>query len=52
MLNDKEVSEFKKIVKETMEVDLTDSEAQDQGSRLVALFELLIKIDQKKVKKS
>lgn len=47
MLNDKEVQEFKKIAKETMGVDLTGFEAQDQGGKLATLFELLIRIDQR-----
>ena len=51
MLNDKEVQEFKKIAKETMGIDLTDAEAEDQGGRLVTLFELLIKIDRKNKQK-
>ena len=51
MLNNKEAEEFKKIAKETMGIDLTDSEAQDQGSRLVTLFELLIKIDRRDKRK-
>ena len=47
MLTNKEVKEFKKITKKVYGRELTDAEAQDQGSRLVTLFELLIKIDRK-----
>lgn len=51
MLNDKEVQAFKRLAKETMGLDLTNAEAKDQGSRLVTLFELLIKIDRKNKQK-
>jgi len=51
MLTDKEIKEFKRLAKETMGLDLTDAEAQDQGSRLVSLFELLIDIDRKNKQK-
>ena len=51
MLTDEEIKEFKRLAKETMGLDLTDAEAEDQGSRLVTLFELLIKIDRKNKQK-
>ena len=51
MLTDEEIKEFKRIAKETMGIDLTDAEAEDQGSRLVTLFELLIEVDRKKKQK-
>lgn len=43
MLTREEVEEFKKLVLEVYKVVLTDEEALDQGSRLVKLFELLLK---------
>lgn len=46
MLTDKEIQEFKRLAKETMGLDLTDAEAEDQGYGLVRLFDQLIKIDQ------
>lgn len=46
-LSNKEIQKFKRLTKKTMGIDLTDAEAQEQGSRLVSLFELLIKIDKR-----
>lgn len=43
MLTTEEIQEFKKLVKETMGIDLTDTEAEDQGSRLITAFELIIR---------
>lgn len=51
MLTDKEIKEFKRLVKKNMKIDLTYTEAEDQGSRLVTLFELLIKIDRRNKQK-
>ena len=51
MLTDEEIKEFKRLVKKNMKIDLTDAEAEDQGSRLVTLFELLIEVDRKKKQK-
>ena len=51
MLTDEEIKEFKRIAKETMGIDLTDAEAEDQESRPVTLFELLIKIDRRNKQK-
>lgn len=51
MLTEEEIQKFKKLAKETMGIDLTDSEAEDQGGRLVTLFELLIKIDRRNKQK-
>jgi len=36
-----EVEEFKKIVKELYGFDLNNSEAEDQGRRLIQIFELI-----------
>lgn len=52
MLTPKEVSKFKKIAKETMSIDLTDAEAEDQGGRLITFFELLIEVDRKNKQKT
>ncbi|MBI2334255.1 hypothetical protein HYU96_00445 [Candidatus Daviesbacteria bacterium] len=38
-----EVQEFKKITLEVYGRQLTDEEAQDQGTRLVTAFELILK---------
>lgn len=46
-LTEEEIQEFKQIVKKVYGIDLTDDEARDQGSRLILLFELLIKNKQK-----
>lgn len=43
MLTEQEVQEFKRIALEVYGIQLTDIEARDQGSRLIELFELLIK---------
>ena len=42
-LTKEELEEFKRLVKETKGIELTDSEAEDQGMRLVTLFELMMK---------
>lgn len=43
MLTEEEVKEFKRLVLKKMGIELTDEEAMDQGSRLIQLFELLLK---------
>lgn len=43
MLTREEIEEFKRLVLEVYNIDLTDEQALDQGSRLVQLFELLLK---------
>lgn len=43
MLTSEEVKEFKRLVLETYNVVLTDEEAMDQGSRLIQLFELILR---------
>lgn len=50
MLTQEEIQEFKKITKEVYGRELTDEEAEDQGGRLVTLFELLIKHKKKQDK--
>lgn len=43
MLTKEEVDNFKKIAFEVYGIRLTGSQALDQGSRLIKLFELLVK---------
>jgi hypothetical protein len=38
-----EIVEFQRLCKETLNKDLTSKEAEDQGSRLIMLFELMLK---------
>lgn len=51
MLNNKEVERFKELATQIYGIELTDAEAQDQGGRLVTLFELLIEVDRKNKQK-
>lgn len=48
MLAQSEVIEFKRLVLEAYGIRLTDKEAMDQGSRLICLFELLIREEKEK----
>lgn len=48
MLTEAEVDEFKKLVLEVYGIKLTEEQAQDQGSRLISLFELLLKAEKGK----
>ena len=41
MLSDKAIEEYKKIFKEEYGQDLTDTEAREQGERLVGFFDIL-----------
>lgn len=43
ILTREEMQEFKRLVLKKYGIKLTDEEAMDQGSRLVQLFELLLK---------
>ena len=43
MLTQEEIEEFKKLVFEVYNITLTYEEAMDQGSRLIQLFEQLVK---------
>lgn len=43
MLTEEELQEFKRLVLKNMGIELTDEEAMDQGSRLIQLYELLLK---------
>lgn len=51
MLTEEEIQEFKKLVKEIYGRELTDTEAEDQGSRLITAFELIIKNKQEQSSK-
>lgn len=43
ILTREEIQEFKRLVLKKYGIVLTDEQAMDQGSRLVQLFELLLK---------
>lgn len=43
MLTNQEIKEFKKLSLEVYGIKLTDEQATDQGSRLIQLFELVLK---------
>lgn len=47
MLSDKLVKEFKTIIKEEANVELTDEKAKDLSNYLVKYFEILMKINEK-----
>lgn len=47
MLTKMEVEEFKKLVLEIYGIELTEEEANEQGSRLIKVFELILKSQQK-----
>lgn len=47
VLTNEEVQEFKRITLKVYGRELTDEEAQDQGTRLVTAFELILKHKQK-----
>lgn len=46
MLSKQATEEYQKIMKEEFGQDITVTEAEDQGTRLLKFFELLIKVDQ------
>ncbi|MBI2085949.1 hypothetical protein HYT74_01260 [Candidatus Daviesbacteria bacterium] len=50
MLTHEEVVEFKRLVLEVYGIELTDAQALDQGSRLIMLFEGLIKANAETMK--
>lgn len=43
ILTEEEMQEFKRLVLKKYGIKLTDEQSMDQGSRLVLLFELLLK---------
>lgn len=47
MLSQKAILKFQKIMKEEYGQDITIEEAEEQGTRLLRLFEILIKVDQR-----
>lgn len=47
MISQKLIDEFKRIIKKEYDVKLSDSEAKEEGQRLVDYFDLLMKIDNK-----
>lgn len=46
-LTPEEVQEFKRLAQEAYGLNLTDEEAKDQGSRLIMLFEMMLKAKRK-----
>ncbi|MFH1408193.1 MAG: hypothetical protein ABIG91_04150 [Patescibacteria group bacterium] len=48
MLSKQAIEEYQKIMKEEYEQEIILAEAEEQGTRLLKFFELLIKIDQRK----
>lgn len=42
-LTPEEVQEFKRLAQEVYGLNLTDEEAKNQGSRLIRLFEMMLK---------
>ena len=51
MLSKQAIEEYQKIMKEKFGQDITPAEAEEQGTRLLKFFEILIKIDQRKKNK-
>lgn len=49
-LTPEEITEFQRLVKETMGRDITPEEAEDQGTRLVMLMEAMVKFSAPKQK--
>lgn len=47
MLIQEEVEKFKRLVLEVYGIELTDAQALDQGSRLIMLFEAMLKAKKK-----
>lgn len=43
MLTEVEIAEFKRLVLEIYGIKLTDTQVLDQGSRLITLYELMLK---------
>ena len=47
MLSKQAIEEYQKIMKEEFRQEITVAEAEEQGTRLLKFFEILIKIDQR-----
>lgn len=52
MLSKQAIEEYRKIFKEEFGQDITEAEAEEQGTRLLKFFEILIKVDQRSKTKS
>ncbi len=48
MLSKQASEEYQKIFKKEFGQDITIGEAEEQGTRLLRLFEILLKVDQRK----
>lgn len=48
MLSQKAIVEYQKIMKEEFGPDITYTESEEQGTRLLKFFEILIEVDQRK----
>lgn len=51
MLSKQAIEEYQRIMKERYGQDITLAEAEEQGTRLLKFFELLIEMDQKSKEK-
>jgi len=47
ILSEEEAQEFKHLMKQMCDIELTDEEALEQGGRLVLLLELICKLNTK-----
>jgi len=47
MLSKQAIEEYQKIFKEEFGQDITVVEAEEQGTRLLRFFEILLKVDQR-----
>lgn len=47
MLSKQAIEEYQKIFNEELGQDITGAEAEEQGTRLLRFFEILIKVDQR-----
>lgn len=47
MLSKQAIEEYQKIMKDEFRQDITVTEAEEEGTRLLKFFELLIKMDRK-----
>lgn len=51
MLSKQAIEEYQKIMKKEFGQDITVAEAEEQGTRLLRLFEILVKVDQREKQK-
>jgi len=47
MLSKQAIEEYQKIMKEEFGQEINTTEAEEQGTRLLKFFEILIKVDQR-----